>query len=129
MRISFFVPGNPPSVNAYWGAQLMHGHVRFYLTREAKAYKESVKWAALAATSKSTTERGIWFPDQEVALAMTWYRYPRRGDLDNKFKGVLDALEGIAYTNDSQVVELRARRQDAAAAADAGVSIMIWRAL
>lgn len=32
------------------------------------------------------------------------------GDLDNHVKAVLDALNGIAYNDDSQVVEVRATK-------------------
>lgn len=37
--------------------------------------------------------------------------WPTRPDLDNEIKWVLDALEGIAYHNDSQIVELHATKQ------------------
>ena len=32
------------------------------------------------------------------------------GDIDNLCKGVMDALEGIAFVNDRQVVEITARK-------------------
>ena len=41
------------------------------------------------------------------ALKLT---YPTRGDLDNLSKGILDALNGIAYVDDKQVVELHLSR-------------------
>ena len=36
--------------------------------------------------------------------------YPQRGDLDNLSKGILDALNGIAYVDDKQVVILNLTR-------------------
>ncbi len=36
--------------------------------------------------------------------------YPNRGDLDNLSKGILDALNGIAYVDDKQVVTLNLTR-------------------
>jgi len=35
-----------------------------------------------------------------------FYKDSRRRDIDNPVKTILDALEGIAYNNDSQVVKL-----------------------
>ncbi len=40
----------------------------------------------------------VWFPN-------------RRGDLDNRIKPVLDVLQGVAYTNDSQIVHLVVGRE------------------
>ncbi|MBC8522204.1 MAG: RusA family crossover junction endodeoxyribonuclease [Methanomicrobia archaeon] len=34
----------------------------------------------------------------------------KRGDIDNYVKSILDALEGVIYKNDSQVVELHATK-------------------
>jgi len=39
---------------------------------------------------------------------------PRKPDLDNVVKAVKDALNGIAYSDDGQVVEIRARKVDMA---------------
>lgn len=43
---------------------------------------------------------------------MDFYRPAKRGDLDNRIKILLDALEGIAFENDSQIIEIHARRFD-----------------
>jgi Holliday junction resolvase RusA-like endonuclease len=46
-----------------------------------------------------------------VSLRLDFVLAPAtRGDLSNFLKGVEDALTGIAYVDDRQVVELRARR-------------------
>jgi len=45
-----------------------------------------------------------------VVVTIQWFRAARRGDLDNHLKVVLDALQGVAYRNDNQIVELHAYR-------------------
>jgi hypothetical protein len=59
---------------------------------------------------RSVPGRGV---DGPVALTITLYRPAKRGDLDNRIKVLVDALGGgIAYRDDSQVVELHAYRLD-----------------
>jgi Holliday junction resolvase RusA-like endonuclease len=41
-----------------------------------------------------------------VSLTYFVYRPRKVGDLDNYLKGLLDALKGIAFIDDAQVVEL-----------------------
>jgi Holliday junction resolvase RusA-like endonuclease len=48
----------------------------------------------------------------EVSVQLAVYRPQRRGDLDNTLKVVLDSLRGIAYVDDSQIVQILARRYD-----------------
>lgn len=43
-------------------------------------------------------------------LDLSWFLAPTKPDLDNQIKTVLDALEGLAYINDSQVVDIRAHK-------------------
>ena len=45
-------------------------------------------------------------------VTLRWHRPAKRGDLDNTTKVTLDALNGIAYSDDSQIVELHAYRFD-----------------
>ena len=46
----------------------------------------------------------------EVEVVISWYRAKKQGDLDKRFGVMLDALQGIAYDNDSQIAELHAYR-------------------
>jgi Holliday junction resolvase RusA-like endonuclease len=47
-----------------------------------------------------------------LSVSIRWYRGRKSGDLDNRAKVVLDALQGVAYVNDSQIVELHMYRAD-----------------
>ena len=86
----------PPSLNHY-----LRGRV--YKTQEAKIYQSDVR--VICATN------GILDPtDKLVMFTMHWYPKSRRGDLDNFFKVMIDALEGYVYENDKQIVEIHAYR-------------------
>ena len=88
----------PPSAGLYW--RIARG--RIVKTAAARAYQQGVKLRALAQGC-----RPISGP---LAVTVQWFRAARRGDLDNQLKVVLDALQGAAYRNDNQIVELHAYR-------------------
>jgi len=88
----------PPSAGLYW--RLVRG--RIVKTAAARGYQQGVKLRALAQGCRPTA--GL------VAVTVHWFRAARRGDLDNHLKVVLDALQGAAYRNDKQIVELHAYR-------------------
>ena len=90
----------PPSANRYW--RTFRG--RTVVSAEAKAYKEAAAWMAKAA--------GAEIIDGGVAVTMRVYRPAKRGDTDNFLKVTLDSLNGIAYSDDSQIVEIHAYRYD-----------------
>jgi len=98
--IKFTVEGVPrPKARARRGAG-----GRWYTPQVTKAYEEAVGWAARAAGVHEPCEDGVrldivlWMPDR------------RRRDLDNCAKSICDGLNGIAYEDDSQIVELIVRR-------------------
>lgn len=81
----------PPSANRYWRR---HGHT-IYLSNEARQYKESVK-----LTMRSGP------PIQgKVRVTARLYRPAKRGDMLNREKVLMDALEGVAFVDDSQIWE------------------------
>jgi len=49
----------------------------------------------------------------------------KKPDLDNLAKGVLDSLNGLAYHDDSQIVELQVRKYHAAEGETPGVTVKI----
>lgn len=92
----------PPSANRYW----KHANNRTYVSAEAKAYKSECGWSA---RSQSAAEMPLAGP---VRLTMRFYRPRKAGDLDNRLKVTLDALNGIVFVDDAQVVELHAYRYE-----------------
>ena len=94
----------PPSTNRYWRHTVNRsGQPVIYLTQDGKEYKTIVGWMALKS--------GYTQPyAEEVILYLDVYRPRQVGDLDNRIKILMDALQGFCYENDSQVVEIHARR-------------------
>jgi Holliday junction resolvase RusA-like endonuclease len=48
----------------------------------------------------------------ELAVSIMWYRAQRSGDCDNRVKGTLDLLRGIAYHDDASVARVTCERVD-----------------
>lgn len=90
----------PPSANRWW----RHVGARVVLSREARAYQ-----AGVSALLTAHRVRAIEGP---VSVSVVWYRGRRSGDLDKRLGVLLDALQGTAYLNDSQVTDLHAARLD-----------------
>lgn len=88
----------PPTANLYW--RLVGG--RLVISAEARAYKKLVDSAVRGA--------GYRRLEGPVKVSMDVFRQRKSGDLDNRQKCVLDALQGHLYGNDSQIVEIHARR-------------------
>lgn len=51
------------------------------------------------------------YPDI-VSVIITYYYEGESPDVDNIIKPIQDALEGIVYDNDQQVVEIKSRKKD-----------------
>jgi len=89
----------PPSANRYWATN-RKGVV--YETDEAKAYKQEV----------ALMTRHVRPLPGELCINFTVFRPRKCGDLDNYEKIMFDALQGIAYENDNQIVEIHSFRED-----------------
>ena len=48
----------------------------------------------------------------ELAVSITWHRSQKSGDVDNRIKGALDLLRGIAYADDASVARVSCERVD-----------------
>lgn len=91
----------PPSANVYWRAW----KGRMLVSREARAYKAGVlARCKLMRLGKPLTGA--------VALFVRVYRPRRVGDLGNRLKVLEDALQGIAFEDDDQVIEVHMWRED-----------------
>ena len=93
---------DPPSANRWWRMVTIRGQARMLVSSEARKYKERV--ALLGGRQK--------LPDGPVKLTIDWYRECKSGDLDKRIGVLLDALQGVLYDNDAQIVEIIARRHD-----------------
>lgn len=75
------------------------GHV--YLPKHLKALQDQIGWAAKSARAQ---DEPTTFPVRMELIAH--FKGKRHADIDNLAKLVLDALQGIIYVNDKQIVSL-----------------------
>lgn len=92
----------PPSANRWW--RNVNG--RMVTSAAARRYKQAIPVLA--------GRQALIPAPTEVVVTVLWYRAMKSGDLDKRLGVVLDALQGVSYESDSQIVELHAyRREDA----------------
>lgn len=99
LDVRFVVPG--PVVP--WQRASSVG-TRRYTSAKQRAYQRTVRLVAMAARP-----RGPWLPSKAQRYRVDVEAYlpdERRRDLDNVAKTILDALNGVLYLDDSQVVTL-----------------------
>lgn len=79
-----------------------------YTQKETKLYQQAIKVQALVAGFG----RPEWPKDARYSVAVHAYFANRRDrDLDNVAKSVCDALNGVAYDDDSQIDKLVVERK------------------
>lgn len=87
--------------------------VRTYTTKSTETYQNDVLWAYMDKYRGVTLKGPIWanisayFPipkstPKKKRAGMKWY--DKKPDVDNIAKSVLDALNGVAYDDDKQIV-------------------------
>lgn len=90
----------PPSANRYWRSY----RGRVVVSDEAQAYKRMVGLLCNVAAIQPL--------DGELAVEIDIRRPAKRRDLDNHAKVLLDSLQGFAYRNDGQIIDLHLRMTD-----------------
>jgi len=114
--IRITVPGRPvPKARPRLGVRGRKAYV--YTPPETKEYENLVGWVARCAGCKPL--------NGPLAVELHLFIRGRSGDVDNYCKSILDGLNGIAYVDDDQVVELLVRKHRVKAAAEERVEIEI----
>ena len=92
----------PPSINNYWKPKVVNGrYTGNYITQKAKDFKQYLYILAKNARMKKI--------EGDCRLVYRLYlKKQGRRDLDNTIKVIQDALEGVAYANDRQIVQIYA---------------------
>ena len=91
----------PPTSNKWW--RMWRG--RMVKSNEAREYQETASQLAMMQQIPLIEK------PTEVCVTIRWFREAMRGDLDKRYSIMLDALQGIAYENDSQIAEIHAYRE------------------
>ncbi len=121
--IAFTVYGEPVAQGRP-RASTVSGHVRLYDPAKSRDYKDYVRLAAAEHAPPNllagplavivTAYRSIpkSFSKKKAAAAEAGEIYPvSKPDADNYLKGVKDALKGVMWVDDSQVVDAYARKR------------------
>jgi crossover junction endodeoxyribonuclease RusA len=121
--ITFFVPGKPipqGSLKHIGGGRLIHAH-----SKELMAWRDAIAWYAKAAGVRPTPDPiGLSLHFVIIKPKSVKRQYPTvPSDLDKNIRSCLDALSGIAYNDDAQVVDIVSSKRYGE---NVGVSISIW---
>ena len=105
LRMRMILPW-PISANDYWRSvpNPRTGRMVVLVSREARAYKKLVAWRAVEFGFKRPLEG-----DVELRLRLVPDSQSRM-DLDNAMKVVIDALKGVVFVDDRQIVRIFAER-------------------
>ena len=107
----------PPSVNRLYRTIVRGGRALPIKSREHRDY-----WQAVAARWMAEERQG--FTTGPVVVNLTLYRPRRTGDIDGPIKTLLDSLNGMAWGDDSQIVEMHVFRRDDKA--NPRVEVQVW---
>ena len=118
--ISFTVPGDPVAQPRH-KVSTRGGFAKAYIPKDhpIHAYKEAIQLAAKIAMAGRAPVEGpvlvtVLFrfgrPKSHSKAARSNDNHKQKPDLDNLCKAVLDALNGICWTDDSQVCQIRASK-------------------
>jgi Holliday junction resolvase RusA-like endonuclease len=83
---------------------------RLWRTGKGRNYKAD--GAAADTKAAALIFRHVVPLDGELSVAITWHRSQRSGDVDNRIKGTLDLLRGLAYRDDASVARVSCERVD-----------------
>lgn len=95
--MKIILPGAPQSTNHLY--KRAGNHPGLYMTSEGKALKVEYQWEA-----KAQWRRPVFEGDMRVEIKL-FFSDNRRRDWDNWHKISMDALTGIVWRDDSQVVK------------------------
>lgn len=93
----------PPAVNRLYRVRVQGRRAFPYKTHEHRDYLGAVGSVVVAAP---------WPRDVLLRVEVRLFRPRRVGDIDGPIKALFDALNGRAWSDDSQVVELHVWRGD-----------------
>lgn len=117
MTVRLTIPGRPVPLQR---SRTRSG--RHYLPKRSRVYRELVQGCWLEAGRPS-------LGSSPFAMSARFYGLRANGDLDNAVKGVLDALNGLAFDDDSQLVCLSGCHKLPAGADGARVVLDLWSAV
>lgn len=120
MNITFCIPGDPQGKARPKVTRLKNGYSHTYTPDKTVAYEELIRLRYCDAADGFRFEAGkplrmrvvaiFGIPKSkpkktQTAMKLNMIRPTKKPDFDNIFKIICDALNGIAYADDAQIVE------------------------
>jgi Holliday junction resolvase RusA-like endonuclease len=119
--LHFVIPGRPVSWKRVEG-----GVGKRFVSPEQRKHKHAISYAALGDAQRQRMAGHPWPKDVRYTVMIDFYLpTAHRVDVDNLSKIVLDALNGIAWDDDSQVKRIEAEKHTDKADPRTEVSIYV----
>src|SRR5690554_1418461 len=87
----------------------------FYTPQKTKDFEKKVQWSYLSCRHRTFFAAEPLKATIEINLKKPKYckrEFPTvKPDIDNQIKSILDGLNGLAYTDDKQIIEISALRK------------------
>lgn len=92
------------------------GKFGMYTDKATREYEQSIKDAYVADGGplfEGSVGMTVTFYKEKITITLdsTESVSPLRGDIDNYIKSIMDALNGVAYNDDGQVINLKAYKR------------------
>ena len=119
---TFFIPGEPVAKGRP-RASSIGGKPRLYTPTKTQTYENLVRMACVNIVSRPVSGACRVEITAVLPVPMSWSkkraaaaisgdeRPTKRPDLDNFVKSILDGMNGVAFADDSQVVEIAASKR------------------
>lgn len=123
-ELVFHVPGDPQGKGRPRAGKSFGGHTRLYTPQKTVAYEGLVSLAAQQAMKGRAIVLGPVFVHMEITLQVpqSWSKKKKlaalagrvmptkKPDIDNVEKAIFDALNGVVWKDDVQVIEVVKRK-------------------
>lgn len=102
----------PPLGNRYWRIEVRKRFKDGRVSHYPHVYRTDEATNYIRRTAAYAIANGIFPTTKPVAVSIRIFRARRAGDTDGFVKVLIDALQGCAFEDDKQVIELHVWRDD-----------------
>lgn len=117
-EFNIFIPGKPLPLGRPRATKDTCGHIKMYTPKMHKEYQKFVGWKVKDKMNKDKLQMCL----NPMEIKIKFYTYGK-SDLDNLVKNILDAMNGILYKDDSQVLRIEAEKINVKSRSDCGIDI------